>query len=154
MSGRLPAKPGYDSLANVLDDALHQAQSGKGEERHANGLPFDKQPMQKLIESYGVGFALGQAAKKGEESMVLDPGHDIAEILGAIVYLAGAVVYMRGKYAKLHEQEAEQQKVAAGHIVGTDGPRAGDRPADERDYCRFCGNYHKLSEPCLQLTCG
>jgi hypothetical protein len=154
MSGRLPAKPGYDSLANVLDDALHQAQSGKGEERHANDLPFDRQPMQKLIESYGVGFALGQAAKKGEESMVLEPGHDIAEILGAIVYLAGAVVYKRRKYAELHAQEAEQQKVAAGHIGGTDGSRLTDRPSNERGYCKFCGNYHGLSEPCLQVTCG
>lgn len=97
---RLLVKPGYETLATVLDNALYQAQSGKGEERHANSLPFDQQPMQRLIQSYGVGFALGQAAKKGEEAQGLQPGHDIAELLGAIVYLAGAIVHLQKRYDK------------------------------------------------------
>lgn len=83
---------GYESLRDVLDRAYAQASEGKGHERHAVGKPFDQQPMQELISLYGVGFALGQAAKKAQESQRLPAGHDVAELLGAINYLAGAVI--------------------------------------------------------------
>lgn len=59
-----PPANGYESLRDVLDRAFAQAASGKGHERHAVDKPFDQQPMQELISLYGVGFALGQAAKK------------------------------------------------------------------------------------------
>ena len=39
-------EPGYESLAQVLQEAYDQAARGKGAERHANDLPFDQQPMQ------------------------------------------------------------------------------------------------------------
>lgn len=83
---------GYDSLRDVLTRAYTQAASGKGHERHAVCKPFDQQPMQELISLYGVGFALGQAAKKAQESQRLPAGRDVAELLGAINYLAGAVI--------------------------------------------------------------
>ena len=35
----------YSTLRNVLDRAFEQASSGKGQERHGQNLPFDKQPM-------------------------------------------------------------------------------------------------------------
>ena len=84
---------GYDKLADVLSRAFDQASRGKGRERHANDTPFDKQPMQDLIRLHGVGFATGQASKKASEAMGL-PSTDrkVAELLGAIVYLAGAVI--------------------------------------------------------------
>jgi hypothetical protein len=84
---------GYDKLADVLSRAFDQASRGKGRERHANDKPFDKQPMQDLIRLHGVGFATGQASKKASEAMGL-PSTDrkVAELLGAIVYLAGAVI--------------------------------------------------------------
>lgn len=85
---------GYDSLRDVLTRAYTQAASGKGHERHAVCKPFDKQPMQELISLYGVGFALGQAAKKAQESQRLPAGRDVAELLGAINYLAGAVIWL------------------------------------------------------------
>lgn len=87
-------QPGYESLAGVLQRALDQAQNGKGAERHANSLPFDKQPMQTIAAAHGVGFLTGQACKKAEESHGLPPGRNIAELLGAINYLAGAVLFL------------------------------------------------------------
>lgn len=93
-----PPANGYESLRDVLDRAFAQAASGKGHERHAVDKPFDQQPMQELISLYGVGFALGQAAKKAQESQRLPAGRDVAELLGAINYLAGAVIALeRGR---------------------------------------------------------
>ena len=89
-----PPANGYESLRDVLDRAFAQAASGKGHERHAVNKPFDQQPMQKLIDLYGPGFALGQAAKKAQESQRLPAGRDVAELLGAINYLAGAVIWL------------------------------------------------------------
>lgn len=90
MSGDNP----YHHLSTVLDEALSQASEGKGKERHAQDLPFHEQPMQQLIDLYGMGFALGQAGKKMQESQRIP--HDAArnELLGAIVYIAGAIVAM------------------------------------------------------------
>jgi len=84
---------GYYKLASVLIDALEQAASGKGQERHGSGLPFSEQPMQDLIALYGPGFALGQAAKKAQESRRLPGPQRRDELLGAINYLAGLIVY-------------------------------------------------------------
>ena len=94
-----PEVKGYDTLRRVLQDALVQASLGKGRERHANDLAFDDQPMQKLIDLYGVGFAHGQAAKKMQEAqgMLLRGEIDkaIHEVLGAINYAAGAIISMK-----------------------------------------------------------
>lgn len=87
----------YDSLRSVLDRAYSQASEGKGSERHAQGQPFTEQPMQELISLYGIGFALGQAAKKAQEAQRLSPEHAVHELLGAIVYLVGAVVYIESQ---------------------------------------------------------
>lgn len=108
---------GYDSLRDVLTRAYTQAASGKGHERHAVCKPFDQQPMQELISLYGVGFALGQAAKKAQESQRLPAGRDVAELLGAINYLAGAVIALeRGRQ-----------------------PVAGNDNEQPRDCCPVCG---------------
>jgi hypothetical protein len=95
---------GYDSLAVVLKRAFDQASSGKGRERHATELPFHEQPMQTLASLYGPGFLLGQAAKKSQESQRLPAGRDVAELLGAINYLAGAVIFL------------ERQRAASGPV--------------------------------------
>lgn len=89
--------PGYYSLADVLARAFDQAAKGKGDERHANGLPFDQQPMQATAQKFGVGFLLGQATKKAEESQAMPHDAAVHEILGAINYLAGAVIYLESK---------------------------------------------------------
>ena len=90
-------EPGYESLAQVLQEAYDQAARGKGAERHANDLPFDQQPMQQIARRRGLGFLLGQVDKKTEEAQgMLERGDRAAwrrEILGAINYLAGALVF-------------------------------------------------------------
>ena len=89
---------GYEKLKSVLDRAYEQAARGKGAERHANNLPFDEQPIMQLMKLYGVGFALGQAAKKSQESQRLPTTErQVAELLGAIVYLAGAIMAIESK---------------------------------------------------------
>ncbi len=83
---------GYSSLADVLNRAFDQAARGKGAQRHAQGQAFNRQPMQDLIRLHGVGFATGQASKKAQESHRLPRSHAVAELLGAINYLAGAII--------------------------------------------------------------
>ncbi len=100
-AGRVLSAPGYDQLAEVLGRAFDQASVGKGKERHADGKPFDSQPMQHLIDLYGPGFALGQAAKKSQESQRLPTTErQVTELLGAIVYLAGAVIAIERRAAQ------------------------------------------------------
>lgn len=92
----------YDSLRGVLDEAFQQAASGKGAERHGNGLPFDEQPMQvisDLLDSDA--FMVGQAFKKAQEAMRMEPAAARREYLGAIVYLAGVIVRMDRKNGQL-----------------------------------------------------
>jgi hypothetical protein len=104
--------PGYDSLADVLRRAFEQASGGKGKERHATDLPFDQQPMQTLASLYGPGFLLGQAAKKSQESQRLPAGRDVAELLGAINYLAGAVIFLESKRHAEHHAELKAHEAA------------------------------------------
>jgi hypothetical protein len=90
-------KPGYEALAAVLRDAMAQATSGKGHERHARGNPFHEQHMQSISRLLGTerGMAF-QVIKKLTEGLDL-PTHEAREreLLGAINYLAGIVVYYR-----------------------------------------------------------
>lgn len=112
--------PDYECLAAVLNRAYLQAAYGKGAERHGQQLPFDRQPMQQLITLYGQGFALGQAAKKAQESQRLPPDAAVRELLGAINYLAGAVIHL------------EAQQPGADHpdfLTGTGNGGSGTRPA-------------------------
>lgn len=92
--------PGYEELADVLLRAFHQAASGKGKERHAQGEPFTEQVMQDMARRFGVGSLLGQAFKKSEESQRLPHDRAVAELLGAINYLAGAVIALEARQAE------------------------------------------------------
>jgi len=89
--------PHYDSLGCVLLRAWQQAAEGKGAERHGQERPFEDQPMQRLIDLYGTGFALGQAAKKMQEAQRMDKDAAVRELLGAINYISGAVIYLESK---------------------------------------------------------
>lgn len=87
--------PGYETLASVMDDAIAQAQTGKGKERHAGyGEAFEDQQIVQLGEWMGEStvFAIGQACKKALESTRLDDESARRELLGAINYLAAAVI--------------------------------------------------------------
>jgi hypothetical protein len=86
---------GYDGLLTVLRRAFLQAAVGKGKERHANSLPFEAQPMQMINRLLGSQDGhLYQAIKKIQESKRLPRDRAVAELLGAINYLAGAVIVL------------------------------------------------------------
>lgn len=103
--------PGYELLQDVLERAYNQAAVGKGAERHADGLPFHGQPMQKIADRRGIGFILGQADKKSEEAQgMLERGQRdaaIQELLGAIVYLSGAVIWIERQ--DVHQAKPEKK---------------------------------------------
>lgn len=82
----------YDRLVVILNDALEQASTGKGHERHDTGDAFEEQPIVKVQKWLGTNhFSIGQAVKKAIESTRLDADAAKREILGAIVYLAAAI---------------------------------------------------------------
>ena len=83
---------GYEPLARVLQMALDQSQKGKGRQRHATDKPFMEQPIMNIGRMVGTGYNTGQAMKKAQESSRMEPARAIAELLGAINYLASAVL--------------------------------------------------------------
>lgn len=86
----------YKSLYDILGDAFLQACDGKGKERHAKpSEPFEKQKICEITRRVGLGYPLGQAIKKAEESLRLQPEAGVQELLGAINYLAAAIIVMR-----------------------------------------------------------
>lgn len=95
---------GYTSLLGVLMEALNQAQQGKGAERHNLGgtIPFERQRMQQISELIGSVHGMTyQACKKITEGVALPTlDRQVAELLGAINYLAGMVLFLRKQAAK------------------------------------------------------
>lgn len=90
--------PQYGSLAKVLERALAQAESGKGKERHGTADPFEQQSICRIGHTLGSNhFELGQAIKKAEESVRLPRDRAVAELLGAINYLAAAVLVLEAR---------------------------------------------------------
>lgn len=109
MTSRRDVYPGYEALASVLDEALMQAQSGKGVERHASaGQSFIDQLIVTLCMEIGSNHGdIFQACKKAIESARLDDERAIAELLGAINYLAAAVIVRRKLAARALAAEAK-----------------------------------------------
>ncbi|MGH2959481.1 MAG: hypothetical protein ACRDKE_07730 [Solirubrobacterales bacterium] len=103
---RLAIRPGYEPLAQILDDALEQAQTGKGHERHAeDGQPWLEQPVfdiPRALEEFGPGVSAGQFAKKMHEAWRLPHPARRREILGAINSLAALV--------RLADEEADRDR--------------------------------------------
>ena len=87
-------KEGYEPLHKVLMDALNQAQSGKGSERHGQGLPFEQQPIIAIpkLQDSDIGL-MYQAIKKLQESQRMDKDAAIRERLGAINYIAASILF-------------------------------------------------------------
>ena len=92
---KFPTRPpadAYEKLKDVLATALQQASQGKGKERHdVLGENFEDQPIM-WIEKQFKSFQIGQAVKKIHESQTLPKERAIAELLGAINYLAAKVI--------------------------------------------------------------
>jgi hypothetical protein len=85
----------YLKLSEILSEAFHQAALGKGRERHAENLPFEHQPIM-WIERHFTSFQLGQAVKKIHESQRISGERAVAELLGAIAYIAAHILSLRG----------------------------------------------------------
>lgn len=87
----------YHTLAAVLAEAFAQAAGGKGAERHGQNLRFEDQRMlsiTRLLKNPG-GLSY-QACKKVSEGMDLPTlDRQVAEMLGAINYIAGIVIFLR-----------------------------------------------------------
>lgn len=83
-------------LRAVFERAVAQAEGGKGKERHAGvGEAFEEQQIVRFgIWMKNTGFEIGQACKKALESARLPREQAIAELLGALNYLAAAVIVL------------------------------------------------------------
>jgi len=86
----------YISLGLVMQSALEQASKGKGRERHASeGEAYEDQIICEVARRVGLGYPLGQAVKKIYESQRIGGERGVAELLGALNYIAAAVIVMR-----------------------------------------------------------
>lgn len=96
LEGSVPRPAAYEKLEAVLVHALDQAAHGKGKDRHVSveDQPFEEQPICTLQRIYGTGYAFGQASKKMEEAIRLPKERAVAELLGAINYIAAAVIVL------------------------------------------------------------
>lgn len=95
--GTPPSDDGYDSLRAVLARAVEQAAGGKGAERHANGQPFDRQPICEGGRRFGPTCLVYQAWKKAHEVPALlkmdnPKERAVRELLGMINYAAAAII--------------------------------------------------------------
>lgn len=90
----------YWMLQKILMEAFQQASEGKGKERHAEkDERFEDQQICEITRRCGMGFPLGQAVKKIQETKKLDTSAKrIHELLGAINYIAAAILVDREKY--------------------------------------------------------
>jgi hypothetical protein len=108
--------PGYEPLAEILQKALDQAQTGKGAKCHANGKPFLEQPIMEEGRNSGPGFLSGQARKKILEALNCpDDDRAITDLLGAINYVA-AMVILRQEGVK--RENAIIGVASAGRLMG------------------------------------
>lgn len=104
-AGRLDRRqfpaPGYERLHDVYQDAHHQAAYGKGNERHANDLPFHEQRMQTISQGLNSPDGMAyQVIKKVQEGLQMkDAGARRRELLGALNYLAGIVIFLDDREA-------------------------------------------------------
>jgi len=100
----------YNKLATVFQGAFDQASIGKGSERHAkDDEPFEKQKICEItrrLQGSPVGGPLFQAAKKIYESERLPKDRAIAELYGAMNYIAAAIIIL--------EEIAQKQEASNG----------------------------------------
>jgi len=94
----LPLHP-YSSLRGVLDEAFEHASNGKGKERHGDDDAFENQVTCEIRRRVGPGYTKGQAVKKIYESERLPGERGIAELLGAINYIAAEIIVRREQSA-------------------------------------------------------
>ena len=117
----------YISLGLVLQSALEQASKGKGKERHASvGEAYEDQIICEVTRRLGSGYPLGQAVKKIYEAQRLGGEKGIAELLGAINYIAASVIVEKEEL----EAEREEDKRDREFLDGVFAPYA-EKPKTE-----------------------
>lgn len=88
----------YKSLRDAMNNAVAQAEFGKGKDRHACDEPFEDQVIcevaRRLAQSPVAG-PLQQVVKKCYESARLPKDKAIAELYGAINYAAAAIILLK-----------------------------------------------------------
>jgi len=92
-----PKRDRYATLAKVLQRALEQAATGKGEDRHGSDEMFENQVSGVITDQVGLGYPCGQAIKKTLEADRLEKEAAVRELLGAINYLALAIIKLEAK---------------------------------------------------------
>lgn len=116
--GAFSVCPGYESLADILQDALDQSQKGKGKKRHARGEPFRDQQICQGARKHGLGAMSYQVEKKINEAKRLfeeyaDFGEAEKDILGAVVYAAAMLLVMREQADSQPEFNKDKQQAEA-----------------------------------------
>ena len=109
----------YKTLKDVLGRAYDQASAGKGKDRHANGLPFEKQPILEETRAVGIGFVAGQARKKILEATNCwreHPERAVTDLLGAINYISAQIIYIEEKNEGTIRIEPETTEIPKGSI--------------------------------------
>ena len=87
----------YDKLRSVFAGAINQASEDKGAIRHGSGEPFEKQQICEIsrrLAGHKCAGPLFQAVKKIYESGRLDKKAAIAELHGALNYIAAAIILL------------------------------------------------------------
>jgi len=109
----------YFFLKQIYENAVAQAQSGKGKERHATeGEAFERQQICEIARRLGDNSGpLYQAVKKIYESKRLNPRHAIHELLGALNYVATAVLLLEEQVIK--EMKEDEEKADGDAVIST-----------------------------------
>ena len=84
----------YNFMNIIFKWCYREASAGKGFKRHGSNVPFQHQITYTIMNSQGVGFALGQAMKKLDESKRLPKKKKIKELIGAINYIVFAIFFI------------------------------------------------------------
>jgi hypothetical protein len=97
----------YATLKRVLADALLQAKSGKGKERHADGESFENQKIcviNRWLAGSPIAGPLFQVVKKTVESSRMAPDAAIRELYGAINYASAGIILLEELLAKSKQE--------------------------------------------------
>lgn len=118
----------YAMLEDVYRCAVEQASKGKGKERHAeDGEPYERQIICEVARRVGLGYPLGQAVKKVYESQRLGGERGIAELLGALNYIAAAVIVMQEGVDEEREEAVRDHEFLCKALSGKQEFKPGDR---------------------------
>jgi hypothetical protein len=100
-----------EHFLDVLDQAINQVFSGKGEERHGHGKELESQPWKHITDNVGTGFVIGQALKKLMELKAFTNPEQYKswkrEAIGAIVYITMGIMYNDSLYEEQFQSQSE-----------------------------------------------